>query len=275
MTVSLVLLSNLAVFRILGKFILVRYASDNMGSLLSKFPEMADSPDLFGSVDDERDPGGGSPSLSDAEMPDSQRSQRIVSGAGAGPGGDVFEDDSDQQNQPHSVLTNYTMKRKFSYWRLTLTWVNLHAVFRADNSLFLKHTLSNCWGLKYFVMFMSRTHFFLNRLFIYSDNLTCVFIKQIILWHWRDDLYHRVTVRRVTGGALWPYKPLASGALGACLPESASTVLFFIFGILLNIEAASGRHSPWATPIPLCHALTCLRSFPTTLAHRIPPSYKG
>ena len=92
-----------------------------MGSLLSKFPEMADSPDLFGSVDDERDPGGGSPSLSDAEMPDSQRSQRIVSGAGAGPGGDVFEDDSDQQDQPHSVLTNYTMKRKFSYWRLTLT----------------------------------------------------------------------------------------------------------------------------------------------------------
>ena len=81
LTVSLVLLSNLAVFRILGKFILVRYASDNMGSLLSKFPEMADSPDLFGSVDDERDPGGGSPSLSDAEMPDSQRSQRIVSGA--------------------------------------------------------------------------------------------------------------------------------------------------------------------------------------------------
>ena len=117
LTVSLVLLSNLAVFRILGKF--------NMCLLLPKFPEMADSPDLFGSGDDERDPGGGSPSLSDAEMPDSPRRQRMVSEGGACPGGDVSEaragpggDDSDQQDQPHAVLTNRTMKRKFSYWRL-------------------------------------------------------------------------------------------------------------------------------------------------------------
>ena len=125
LTVSLVLLSNLADVRILGKFILVRYASDNMCLLLPKFPEMADSPDLFGSGDDERDPGGGSPSLSDAEMPDSPRRQRMVSEGGACPGGDVSEaragpggDDSDQQDQPHAVLTNRTMKRKFSYWRL-------------------------------------------------------------------------------------------------------------------------------------------------------------
>ena len=60
----------------------------------------------------------------------------------------------------------------------------------------------------------------------------------------------------------------------ACLPEAASTGLFFIFGILLNIEAVSGGHVPWSTPSPLGHTPTCLRSSPTTLALRIPPSYR-
>ena len=104
---------------------------------------MSDSPDLFGSGNDERDPGGESPSLSDAEMPDSQRRQSMVSGEGAGPAGDVIEDDSDQRDQPHPVLTNQTMKRKFRYWGLTLSSLNLNAVFRADNSLFSKQSFQS------------------------------------------------------------------------------------------------------------------------------------
>ena len=58
----------------------------------------------------------------------------------------------------------------------------------------------------------------MNSRFFSSDYLTWIFMKQIIMWYWGDDLSHRVrkvmsvTREWVMGGALWPSGPLASGA---------------------------------------------------------------